>query len=78
MVCIICKVTSPDTVEVGEKGWKTLVMSSLDRGDGLNELFKKATPLRIHALCRKNYTRNCSILSAKRKSSCLDEDEDVT
>ena len=34
--------------------------------------------IRIHAVCRKNYTRKCSILSAKRKSSCLEEDEDVT
>ena len=58
-----------------EKGRNTLMTSSLERQDGLYDEIKNTTPLRIHADCRKQYTRKSSIASAKRKSTCLEEND---
>ena len=41
--------------------------------NGLRETFETATPLRIHSLCRKNYTQKRSIVAEKRKYACLEE-----
>ena len=74
-VCIICKEPASDAIVVTERGKKTLVESSIERSDGLHDMFEKTTPLLIHKACRKNYTRSTSIKSTKRKVSCLDDDE---
>ena len=75
--CVICKESSPETVVVGNKGRQTLISSSLERGDGSHKSFQEAAELRIHVDCRKRYTRRSSIASAKRKSLCLEEDNEL-
>jgi len=56
--------------------WSSLRNSRwrLERDDGLRETSEMATPLRIHYLCRKNYTQKSSIAAEKRKYACLEED----
>ena len=65
-------------LKFGEKGRSTLVLSSIDRADGLHETFEKVNPLRIHALCRKSYTRPDSVKANKRKSTCHEDVQEAS
>lgn len=67
--CVICnELCTKDYVHVGAKGRITLVAASLERKDGLHEILEMHNPLTLHIACRKAYTRESSIRSAKRKS----------
>ncbi|KAK4315551.1 hypothetical protein Pmani_013242 [Petrolisthes manimaculis] len=58
---------SPDYEYVGPKGRTTLVAASIEKQDGLHEVIQIQEPLTLHIECRKAYTRESSIRSAKRK-----------
>ena len=48
-ICQICKesFTSSKGITVGDTGRKTLLLSSVERRDGLHEIFENLTPLRV-------------------------------
>ena len=78
--CIICKekLGLTDVATVSDKGRKALVLASFKRGDGLHEVLKKTSPLRLHVACRNNYTRQSTITAEKRKSpATLIQDEET-
>ena len=72
--CVLCKEKSPSTVAVTDKGRRTLVASSLARDDDLHKIFETVKTLRVHSLCRKNYTRKPYI---PKKSLCQEENVDT-
>ncbi|GBM49895.1 hypothetical protein AVEN_92161-1 [Araneus ventricosus] len=67
-VCFICSkpLTESEIVAV-ERGLKTWIDSIIERNDGCIEYLKDTQSVRIHAQCRKMYTRKTSIAVAKRQ-----------
>ena len=74
-ICIICSEElgpdddDDDIVTIGGKGKRTLVQASIRRCDGLQEQLEKSSPLKLHRSCRKNYTREDTIIADKRRAS---------
>lgn len=66
--CFICAklLTENKTVTV-ERGMKTLINASIERGDEFSEFLKNQKSVTIHEDCRKNYTRKCSITAANKR-----------
>lgn len=66
--CFICskRLSESDSVTV-ERGLKTLIDASIERGDGFSEYLKDQTSMTIHVQCRKNYTRKSTIAAVKRQ-----------
>lgn len=63
--CFICEEdinnASDDVSNMGAKGIKTLSKASIERNDSKFEYLKDVKALKVHTLCRKNYTRPDSI-----------------
>ena len=69
-LCVICQdALGSNYVCVGDKGRRTLVAVSLEKQDGLHQLFQTKDPLQLHGPCRKAYTRGTRIKAEKRKAS---------
>jgi hypothetical protein len=67
-LCFICNkhLTESETVTV-DRGLKTLINASIERGDEFSEYLKDQTSVTVHKQCRKNYTRKDTIAALKRK-----------
>lgn len=66
-VCIICdKVLDSNSVKV-TLGLETIKNASLRREDGIYEKIKDLLSLEVHKICRREYTREKSIVSALKK-----------
>lgn len=64
MLCILCgELLEEDTVVV-RKGLKTVIEASVKRDDCVHERLEGKTSVRVHKVCRQNYTRPSSIKSA--------------
>ena len=70
MECLICerKIDEGEEVLV-ERGLKTLIQASVERGDDKHKSFEKLKSVPVHKLCRKNYTRKDSIAAVKKSLS---------
>ena len=67
-VCFICNESLTESeIVVVDRGLKTLMDSSTERGDRFDEYLKDKTSVTIHKQCRKAYTRKSSIAAAKRQ-----------
>ena len=76
--CVICKESSPETIIVStDKGWRTLVLSSLEWQDGLHNALESTKPQRILEAFQKRYIHISSISSAKRIPECLEKDDEA-
>ena len=64
--CFICKKPLPASeIVTVDRGMKTLVDASAERGDEFTEYLKSQKSVAVHVQCRKNYTRGSSIASFK-------------
>ncbi|KAG0715708.1 hypothetical protein GWK47_011314 [Chionoecetes opilio] len=64
------KQITSDRAEVHDKGLEGLLRASIEREDGLQSVFERKRsqlPVPVHAKCRREYIRPCSIASYKRK-----------
>ncbi|CAH2083873.1 unnamed protein product [Euphydryas editha] len=66
--CIICKdpLTASENVIV-DRGMKTLIAASAERGDEFTDYLKSQKSVAVHVQCRKNYTRRTTIAAVKRQ-----------
>ena len=71
MACVICEETilpSDCASNVKERGLSSLIEASKARGDGLHSVLEKVMlPCKVHSKCRRDYSRQTSIYSSKRK-----------
>lgn len=66
--CFICaKLLTESEIVTVERGMKTLVNASIERGDEFSEFLKKQKSVTVHDSCRKNYTRKSSVASFKKR-----------
>lgn len=66
--CFICnKSLSDGDISTVERGIKTLIESSVERGDGNINYLKDKKSVTVHRECRKDYTRKSSIVAVKRQ-----------
>ena len=67
MTCLICDCDlDGEATKISQSGLNTLKAASTRRQDGLHEAFENATNLRLHAQCRKDYTRETSIAKIEK------------
>ena len=64
LVCVLCNKNLEEDVVCVTKGLKSIIEASQMRRDGLDKKLEGKTTVRIHAMCRKNYTRPSSIRAA--------------
>lgn len=66
--CFICtKLLSSSECVTVERGMKTLIDASIQRGDEFTDYLKNEKSVTIHVQCRKQYTRKSTIAAAKRQ-----------
>lgn len=66
--CFICNKALPESeIVTVDRGMKTLIDASVERGDEFLEYLRKQKYVTIHVQCRKNYTRKSTIAAAKRQ-----------
>lgn len=66
--CFICDelLSNGDVVEV-KRGLQTLKNASVSRGDGNIEYLNTVNFVNVHSNCRKNYTKNLSIVAHNKR-----------
>lgn len=58
-------------------GRETIVQSSLKRQDGRDRYLCAAEPLIVHTLCRKDYTRDTTIISQTKNHELLTQSKEI-
>ncbi|CAH2084651.1 unnamed protein product [Euphydryas editha] len=66
--CFICKDHLPASeIVIVNRGMKTLIDASAERGDEFTDYLKSQKSVAVHVRCRKNYTRRSTIAAVKRQ-----------
>ena len=79
-LCIICSSANNDDSITVKRGIDTLIQCSIQRKDGLADLFRTKTPVIVHKVCRRQYTHPTNIARLSHAASAinLDNTEDVS
>ena len=68
-ICFLCdEVLVPDESVTVTRGIDTIRKSSEQRGDGIAKRLHSLSSINVHIICRKNYTRQSSILAVLQPS----------
>ena len=68
-LCLLCeKHVSQEDLVIVTRGLDTIRNSSIRRNDGIAEQLEGLTSINVHSICRRNYTRESSIVSAVNPS----------
>ena len=63
-ICVICNEEVKDAGVTVTKGINTLIKCSIERKDEIHRLLVNVDVIKVHTVCRQNYTRPSNIKAA--------------